>query len=111
MSEPTPTELLTDLLKHSIILPEAWQALPAETQEELRRCTPLAALMARLQEYGLLTEFQACQVQAGHCRRLILGNYRVLERIGKGGAGQVFKAEHLSMRKTVALKVLTEDWD
>src|SRR5205085_1327089 len=44
---------------------------------------------------------------------LVLGNYRVLDRIGSGGMGVVFKGEHLRMRRLVAIKVLplTPDLD
>ncbi len=40
---------------------------------------------------------------------LVLGPYRVLERLGAGGMGHVYKAEHLLMNRTVALKVLAGD--
>ncbi len=35
--------------------------------------------------------------------------YRVLEQIGKGGMGDVYKAEHRLMQRTVALKVINQD--
>src|SRR5882724_3029823 len=35
-----------------------------------------------------------------------LGNYVLLEPLGAGGMGQVFKAEHQRMKRIVALKVL-----
>jgi serine/threonine-protein kinase len=35
--------------------------------------------------------------------------YRVLERIGEGGMGAVFRAEHILMKKVVALKLLHAD--
>jgi formylglycine-generating enzyme required for sulfatase activity len=39
----------------------------------------------------------------------VLGNYRLLEPLGAGGMGQVFKAEHLRMQRQVALKVIAAD--
>src|SRR5207253_2163580 len=38
-----------------------------------------------------------------------LGPYLVLERLGAGGAGQVFKARHQLMQRTVALKVIRRE--
>jgi serine/threonine-protein kinase len=38
-----------------------------------------------------------------------LGQYRILDRIGRGGMGRVFKAEHQTMNRVVALKVLAPD--
>jgi hypothetical protein len=37
---------------------------------------------------------------------LVVGNYVVLERIGQGGMGQVYKAQHRKMKRLVALKIL-----
>jgi serine/threonine protein kinase len=55
---------------------------------------------------GVLTRYQAGQVLAGRARRLRLGPYRVLDRLGIGGMGQVYKAEHILMRRVVALKIV-----
>lgn len=54
---------------------------------------------------GLLTRFQAEQLLAGR-RKLTLGQYRILDEVGQGGMGQVFKARHLFMGRVVAVKVL-----
>src|SRR5215510_7846665 len=40
---------------------------------------------------------------------LIAGKYCVLECVGQGGMGAVYAAEHLTMRRTVAIKVLRAD--
>ncbi len=55
---------------------------------------------------GLLTEWQVEQVLAGEARRLRLGQYRLLDWIGAGGMGSVYKAEHRLMKRMAALKVL-----
>src|SRR5262249_31587599 len=38
---------------------------------------------------------------------LILGNYVILDKLGQGGMGLVFKAQHRRMKRIVALKVLS----
>src|SRR6185436_10802555 len=53
-----------------------------------------------------LTKFQAHQVGAGKATALILGNYTLIDKIGAGGMGQVYKAEHRRMKRSVAIKML-----
>jgi len=42
--------------------------------------------------------------------RVIQGRYRVIDRIGEGGMGVVYVAEHVEIEKRVALKVLRDDF-
>ena len=65
-----------------------------------------AALARELVRQKKLTKFQAQAVYQGKVKALILGDYVVLDRIGQGGMGQVFKAEHKVMKRVVALKTL-----
>jgi len=66
------------------------------------------ALADLLVERGHLTRFQASQLLEGRSK-LSLGQYRILDQIGQGGMGRVFKAQHGRMRRIVAVKVLTKD--
>ena len=56
-----------------------------------------------------LTKFQAQAVYEGKTRGLVMGNYVILDKLGEGGMGQVFKAQHRRMERNVALKVLSPE--
>jgi len=62
-------------------------------------------LAAKLVALGHLNHWQAEQLKAGRSK-FNLGPYLVLDAIGQGGMGQVFKAEHRLMGRVVAIKVL-----
>ncbi len=64
------------------------------------------ALLRELYKQNLLTKFQAQQFAQSRAKALILGNYTIQDKIGSGGMGQVFKAEHRRMERTVAIKML-----
>jgi serine/threonine protein kinase len=53
-----------------------------------------------------LTKFQATQVWQGKGKALVLGNYVLIDKIGQGGMGAVYKAEHRRMKRIVAIKML-----
>lgn len=58
---------------------------------------------------GWLTRFQAEQLLAGRTRGFLLGQYCILDYLGKGGMGRVYKALHRRMHRLVALKVLAPE--
>lgn len=62
-------------------------------------------LAEKLIEMGLLNRWQADQMLQGHWD-FRLGPYKLIDSLGYGGMGQVFKAEHTIMGRVVAVKVL-----
>ena len=70
---------------------------PVDSASSLARC-----LVAE----GLLTRWQGRQLLAGYWR-FFLGKYRLLESIGKGGMGTVYRAEQPGLNRIVALKVMS----
>ncbi|MGB9178191.1 MAG: protein kinase, partial [Pyrinomonadaceae bacterium] len=39
----------------------------------------------------------------------VISHYRVIERVGKGGMGEVYRAQDMTLERIVALKILHED--
>ena len=107
MSVPTTADDFFQLIRKSGLIDEAKLSAFAKAhqhdgvlQQEPKK---LASAMVR---DGVLTYFHAEQFLLGKWRGFNLGKYRLLERIGIGGMGQVFLCEHVFMRKRVAIKVL-----
>jgi len=68
--------------------------------------TSVEELVGELVKQNHLTEFQAQEIAEGRAKSLIMGEYTLLDRIGAGGMGQVFKAQHRRMKREVAIKTL-----
>ncbi len=103
--------LLEYLLEQSIVLAEDIEALPAAKREGLSKYHEPDSLLEALTDLNIITDYQAGRISAGTYFGLVLGNYRILNRLGAGGMGVVFKAEHIQMRKQVAIKALPSNAD
>src|SRR5262249_1391267 len=67
------------------------------------------SLAKDLVQRGWLTDYQVNQIFAGRSAQLILGPYVILERVGQGAVGQVFKARHQTLNGVCALKVIRKE--
>lgn len=84
---------------------EVREFIDRKLPEELDRSDP-EALARELVRQGRLTAFQATAIHQGKSRGLVFGEYVVLDKLGSGGMGRVFRAVHRRMHRVVALKVL-----
>lgn len=60
----------------------------------------------KLVERELLTKWQADMLLLGR-QAFFLGKYKLLEQVGSGGMGAVFKAQHVTMGRIVAVKIMS----
>ncbi len=57
---------------------------------------------------GLLSRWQAGQLLAGRSS-FLLSKYKLIDLLGRGGMGSVFLAQHCTMNRPVALKVISRE--
>jgi len=108
MPAPTSASEFVDLvLKSGVVEESRVREFLKKLAETGGGIPPDPARLAGLMVHeGLLTYFQAEQILQGKYKRFTIGKYKVLEKIGSGGMGQVFLCEHILMRRKVAIKVL-----
>lgn len=96
---------LAALRQHRLLSPEQLAELAALQQT----CRDPAALANELLRRGWLTSYQVERLQEGEAEQLVLGSYVLLQRLGEGGMGQVFKAQHRNLRRVVAIKLIRKE--
>jgi eukaryotic-like serine/threonine-protein kinase len=95
--------LIDALRSFRLISSDQYQHLLSHMQSKGGDPRPLAK---QLVQRGWLTVFQINQLFAGNGKDLAIGSYCVLDRLGRGGLSQVFKARHVDRDLIVALKVI-----
>lgn len=94
----------SSLMSHEQIA-EYLSTLPADNRPSYGEALARALVQAQR-----LTQYQAKSILAGHDKTLVLGEFLVLDRIGKGGMGHVFKAVHRQSGHYAAIKTLAAEY-
>jgi response regulator RpfG family c-di-GMP phosphodiesterase len=108
---PAARTFFDRLLQIGLFSNTAAECFLRQAAENLPEYTSAELLGSALVQAGLLTNYQFDRALAGTMHGLILGNHRVLDRLGAGAMGVVFLAEHMLMKRHVAVKVLPVEED
>ncbi|MBX9791817.1 MAG: protein kinase [Pirellulales bacterium] len=100
-----PIDEFLDHLDTSQLVPAALVAKLRQRVADARQAVDPRTVGKYLIDHGKLTTWQVNQLLAGRTA-FFLGRYRLVDRIGQGGMGVVFKAQHAVMDRVVAIKVL-----
>ena len=107
MSAAGATTRIVDDLDDSRILPRAhFDELVGDI---LPRCDDWRIVAPELVYRGWLTPFQAQRLLQGRGRELLLGSYVLLEPIGEGGMGCIYRARNWKFDSPAAVKVIRPD--
>ena len=116
-------EFLRNLRLSNLLTPDQWksvrdeaggdsaESVPGETASDYttgRERPAVNELSKRLVEQGLITAWQAEKLLQGK-KAFFLGRYKLLDCIGTGGMGAVFKAVHCELGRVVAIKMLSAE--
>ena len=108
MANPTTTvrDYCTLLAKSKLLPADQVEGLSKRWRDETRgNDEQVDEFRKYLTSRRFLTEWQAHMVQRGRADGFFIGGYKILDRVGKGQMGGVYKAVH-SLGQIVALKIL-----
>jgi eukaryotic-like serine/threonine-protein kinase len=101
----TPNEFFDVVEESGLVEPDDMVRMARLLTPDQNHAEPRTLAVKFVQE-GLLTRFQANQLLLGKPKGFFVGRYRILELVGVGAMGKVYAAEHVLMRRKVAIKIL-----
>src|SRR6267142_5468111 len=99
----TVAQLLDGLKRTAVLSPRQLEETEQVLQGQFADAQGLARELVRR---GWLTPFQVNRLVQGRHGELTVGQYVVLEPLGEGGMGQVFKVRHRVLERVQALKLI-----
>ncbi|MCA9269334.1 MAG: serine/threonine protein kinase, partial [Planctomycetales bacterium] len=103
--EPSLDEFRARLIDSGALEETALRQFEAELADDERPASSddLARLLVKRNR---LTKYQAAHLYQGVESPLVCGNYVITDKIGFGGMGKVYKAEHRRLKRPAAIKLL-----
>jgi eukaryotic-like serine/threonine-protein kinase len=108
-SEPVTSDLLGVLRKSCVLTDGRFDEVRLKV---LSGAFPgeAGSLAERLVAERFLTHYQADRLLKNKPQSLIFGRYVIIDRVGCGSMGRVYKARHLLMDRVVALKIIAPEF-
>jgi serine/threonine protein kinase len=103
MAIETANSLVESIRALGLFEPARMERLSQDLAERFAQPRDLGRELLQLE---WLTAFQVNQLLQGKGQQLLLGPYVLLQRLGAGGMGEVFKARHVRLQRIAALKVI-----